>query len=180
MDIVSSQCTAGSILTVAGEPLSGDGAQYINLDNPARCRGNITAWHLCYYPRASDNSFTVHFRVWRPEGNSFSRLLDDERTFTTSGSNGGELVCEDITLSTEDYVRIEHDDVIGIYIPSSSTVSTVGVFESSPGPGVGIYRDGRNSILTRVRSSVDRDDLIMLRTAGLHLYTDIGMSHSIT
>ena len=175
------------MLTTAGEPLSGDGVQYINLDNPAQCRGNITAWHLCYYPRAtSDESFSVQLRVWRPtRGSLYTRLSSAEVTVTppNGGSNGEELlICEDITLAAEDYIQVEPDDVIAIYIPesSSSTVSTVGVFNNPPPPGAGIHRDSRSSLITFISSSFERSDLIMLRTVGLHLYADIGMSHSYT
>ena len=173
------------MLTTAGEPLSGDGAQYINLNNPAQCRGNITAWHLCYYPRATtDETFSVRLRVWRPtRGSLFSQLSSAEVTLTPTNSGEELLVCEDMTLAAEEYIQVEHDDVIGIYIPESSfsSVSTVGVFNNPPPPGVGIHRDSRSSIITFISSSVERRDLVMLRTAGLHLYADIGIIlHSYT
>ena len=187
MYIVTSQCSVGSMLTNAGEPLSGDGVQYINLNNPAQCRGNLTAWHLCYYPRAtSDGAFSVRLRVWRPaasQGSLYSRHSSAEITITPSLNSGEELlVCEDITLAAEDYIQVERDDVIGIYIPESSfsSVSTIGVFNNPPPPGAGIYRDRRSSLITLISGSVERSDLVMLRTAGLHLYADIGMSHTVT
>ena len=183
--IVTSQCSAGSMLTMAGdlEPLTQDGVQYINLDNPVQCRGNLTAWHLCYYPRATtDNTFSVRLRVWRPlQGSLYSSLSSAEVNLTPSPSSEQEpLVCIDIPLAVEDYVPVERDDVIGIYIPDpvlSSSVAVVGVFNNPPPPGVGIYRDLRSSIITLVSGSVGRSDLVRLRTAGLHLYADIGTSN---
>ena len=171
------------MLTMAGdlEPLSQDGVQYINLDNPAQCRGNLTAWHLCYYPRATtDDTFSVQLRVWRPtQGSLYSRLSSAEVNLTPSPSSGQEpLVCVDIPLAVKDYVQVERDDVIGIYIPDSllSNVAVVGVFNNPPPPGVGIHRDSRSSLITFISGSVGRSDLIRLRTAGLHLYADIGTS----
>ena len=88
-------------------------------------------------------------------------------------------MCIDIPLAVENYVQVEHDDVIGIYIPESvfSSVAVVGEFNNPLPPGVGIHRDSRNSILVMLaRGSVGRSDLDRLRTAGLHLYADIGTS----
>jgi hypothetical protein len=115
------------------------------------------------------------------QGSLYSRLSSAEVSLTPSLNNGAELlVCEDIALAVEDYVQVERDDVIGIYIPDSSSSSvSVGVFSNPPPPGVGIHRDSRSSLITFISGSFERSDLVRLRTAALHLYADIGISHNI-
>ena len=173
----TSKCTAGSAQTTAGEPISASG-QYINLDHPAVCQGNLTAWHFCYYP-GNENSFSVHFRVWRPtRGRSlFTLIHTNERTFTTSvvGNNQSVLNCEQVTLNEENYVQIEPDDVVGIYIPFFSSVSAVGMYQS-PQEGAGVYHVRRNILFILGDSSVERNDLTKLNNAVLHLYADISKS----
>ena len=173
------QCIAGSVQTTAGEPISESG-QFINLDLPAVCRGNLTAWHFCYYPDNRENTFSVNFRIWRPRGRRLlTRIHSDERTITSLGvrNNQSVLSCEDITLTEENYVQIEPNDVVGIYIPLFSDISAVGMYQS-PQEGAGVYRDKRStlSILLDSESSVERNDLMQLKTAILHLYADISKS----
>ena len=150
--------------------------QFINLDHPVRCRGNITAWHLCYYPDDS-GSFRIWFRVWRPtaDSNSFTRLHNDDRTITQIGSNR-DLVCENVTLAADDYVQVESNDVIGVYIPSFTSTSVIGVYEA-PQLGEGVYHDTRNSISPFLGSSVDRSDLTVVENAKLYLNADISKSY---
>lgn len=155
-----------------------EGSQYINLDHPATCRGNLTMWHFCYYP-GNDDTFTIEFRVWRAtRGRSlFTRIHSDERTITSIRGSLNQLVliCEDIPLTEDEYIHIEPNDVVGIHIPLFSSVSAVGMYQSPP-DGVGVYRDGRSTLSTLLSSSAERNDLTELPTASLHLYADISKS----
>ena len=171
--VAASQCTAGSVQTTAGEPRSESG-QYINLDHPAVCRGNLTTWNFCYYP-GSEDVYTVHFRVWRPtRGRSrFTLIHTNQRTIRVR-NNQSVLNCENITLNEENYVQIEPDDVVGIYIPLLSSFSAVGMYQS-PQEGAGVYHD-RSALSILINLPIERNDLTKLKNAVLHLYADIGKS----
>ena len=176
--VVSSQCTVGSTLTTEGEPLS-ESRQYINLDRPAPCRGNITAWHLCYFPRGENRDFEVEFRVWRPlQGSLYERAHSEERTIPRrAGNSNAKLLCEDITLTKEEYFPVEPNDVVGIYIPPSlfTDIAAVGTFGSGS-DAVGIHEDTRSSFSTLASTTVRRSDLRNINTAGLYLFADISKS----
>lgn len=177
---MSAQCTVGSVITAVGAPSPFySGQQYVNLDNPSPCGGNITAWHFCYFLN-EDDSFNIEFRVWRASGqgrNSFEEIHNDQRTIVLNGStiNSTQLHCVDILLTREEYLRVEQDDVIGVYVPLTASISPVGVFDSPPA-GIGVRQDDRSIITILISESFQRNDLSNVPNAGLYLYADIGKS----
>lgn len=88
-------------------------------------------------------------------------------------NNQSVLNCENVTLNKENYVQIEPNDVVGIYLPFFSSISAVGMYQS-PQEGAGVYHE--NSLFGLTDSSVQRNDLTKLRNAVLHLYANISKS----
>ena len=115
--------------------------------------------------------------MWRASRNLFQQIHNDERTIATNGNsiNPLQLHCVDITLTREEYLRVERDDVIGVYVPLSSSISPVGVFDS-PLADASVRQDSRSIVSILLSDSFRRSDLSNLPNAGLYLYADISKS----
>lgn len=148
--------------------------QFLDLQHPSSCNGNITAWHFCYYTSGvsvSTDTFSLWFRVWRPERAGVLRLVHDYQVSSTIDSLDTELPfdCGNIVLQESDYLEVEEDDIIGVYTSMRSTnVPIIG--QNAPAESV-LHFDRRNNFDS---DTVRRRDLSETPSLVLHLYAHIG------
>ena len=144
--------------------------QFINIDRPAKCHGNITAWHFCYYPSSvlstDVNTFVVWFRIWRPTtGNSYQLIFNFQK-FGITVERRDSIECE--TTEAQN-VTIQPGDVIGIYMPDAiSTVSALAF--DPPAEQAGVFMDTRGDTVQLLSVGIQQRNLARRSNIGLHLY----------
>lgn len=147
--------------------------QYVNLNDPASCSGNLTAWHFCYYRSSIDTTaptYSVYLRVWRNrQGNTYN-LVSTAEVRGNPNQNAGDLVCVDATLTEDQYIPVQQGDVIAVYLPF--TIPTVSVLASEPAVVQELHQDMRGSTAFS-STEFRRSDLRIVNTYGLHLQADI-------
>lgn len=148
---------------------------YLNLQHPATCSGNLTAWHYCYYSGSitRTTTYSVTLNVWRPRGDgvTFDRV---DRTFlnielSPAGGTSELLICD--THAEPDPVAVQPGDVIGFY--SAPFPGTPLYITSENVPGFTLHEDTRSSISAFFSPTITRNDTIEV-PLGLHLTADIG------
>ncbi len=166
-------CTVGELLasTVSSSLV---GRLFLDIGNPAPCTGTITAWHFCYYEpgRIRDSQdFTALLQVWRPieSSSDYRRVSQTSQTVSVLNTGRSEnFECGDMLLQESDFIPIEENDILGVYIPGLNGLRLVSenfpseseLFFINPGPDV---------------SSVTTSETAQLLTEHkLHLTADIG------
>lgn len=170
-------------VTEAGECTLGDtvepnipfiaSGQYINLDSPAVCSGNLTAWHYCYYRSSIDSTsltYSLWFRVWRNSGGNTYSLVSTYPVDDVPNRAAGNVICEDIFLAENEFIAVEEGDIIAVYIPFS--LDTVSVLAFRPSSGQRVHQDTRGSGAF-FQNQFQRNDLNRDISLGMHLYADI-------
>ena len=167
----SAQCTIGdAVEPTQSADVSG---QFVNLNDPATCSGNLTAWHFCYYRSSIDNDssiYQLYFKVWRNvQGNSYA-LVSTIKIQDSPVLNSENVICMYVPLPVDQYVPVERGDVIAVYTPF--TLPTVSVLAMQPAVTQELYQDTRGiSAFDATRFS--RSDLRPENMYGLHLQADI-------
>ena len=154
--------------------LSTSTGNYINLQYPALCSGNLTTWRYCYYSSSitEDETYTVIFRVWRPtgDGTTFDRIHDNSFSIPlTAGGQSAAFICD--TYTESQYVPVEVNDVIGFF--STTFFGNNPLYITSQDvPDFTLFQDTRflGVFATTVNASEDLNQLSL----GLHLSADIG------
>ena len=168
----SAQCTIGDAV---GSTRSADiRGQFINLNDPATCSGNLTAWHFCYYRSSIDNdssTYQLYFTVWRRnvQGNSYV-LVSRIQVQGSPNFNAGNVICVDANLPEDQYVPVEQGDVIAVYTPF--TLPTVSVLALQPVVTQELYQDTRG-VSAFSADQFSQNDLRPESMYGLHLQADI-------
>lgn len=168
---VSGQCTIGE--TVQPTEAFITNGQYVNLNDPATCSGNLTAWHFCYYRSSIDTGssmYNIYLRVWRNvQGNTYN-LVSNAAVRGSPNLNVGDVICIDALIAEDQYVQVEQGDVIAVYIPF--TIPTVSILASQPAVVQELHQDTRGSAAFTA-TEFSRNDLRLESTYGLHLQADI-------
>ena len=167
----SAQCTIGdAVQPTRSADIRG---QLVNLNNPATCSGNLTAWHFCYYRSSIDNdssTYQIYFNVWRNvQGNSYE-LVSRIQIQGSPDLNAGNVICVDANLSEDQYVPVEQGDVIAVYTPF--TLPTVSVLALQPAVPQELFQDTRG-VSAFSANQFSRNDLRPENMYGLHLQADI-------
>ena len=148
--------------------------QLFDLNHPAICTGNLTAWHFCYYTAtvALNQHYSLWFRVWRPNrGNRFIRIDQTVVQMSAQTSNdGSSTICEDFTLAESAYIPVMEGDVLAVYVPF--TVSTVSVISRGVN-GSDLFIDDRSMIDMFQATSVRRRDTSPAAGLAIQVYADI-------
>ncbi len=176
--IARSQCIVGDTVE-ATESFITNG-QYVNLNEPASCSGNLTAWHFCYYRDSIDTTstiYTIFLRVWRKVQGSRYSLVSTAEVRGTPNQNAGDIICVNATLTEDQYVSVEQGDVIAVYLPF--TIPTVSLLASGPAVPQELHQDMRGSTAFSA-TELRRSDLTAVTIYGLHLQADIGKLYRIT
>ena len=136
---VNGDCTLGrtDLEETTSNPTTG---LYIDIDNPAVCSGQITAWNLCYYnPRPfiiqpSVSTVQISLQIWK---------LDEQQNGVRVGTwckRGNSITipqapenfqCITIELSPEDYMNVSVGarDFIGVCTNLDAVLPVVGNIE---------------------------------------------------
>ena len=166
---VSGQCMIGNEVQPT-EAITTNG-QYVNLNNPATCSGNLTAWHFCYYRSSIDTGslmYSIYLRVWRNvQGNTYN-LISNAEVRGSPNLNAGDVICIDALIAEDQYVQVEQGDVIAVYMPF--TIPTVSILASAVVQE--LHQDMRGSVAFSA-TQFNRNDLRIVNTYGLHLQADI-------
>ena len=165
------ECTLGDIVEPTIPFIAG--GQYVNLDSPATCSGNLTAWHYCYYRSSIDSTSTTYslwFRVWRKNGGNTYDLVSNYTVAGSPNRAAGNVVCEDVLLAENEFTAVEEGDVIAVYIPFS--LDTVSVLPFRPTTGR-VHHDTRGSSAFLENQFQRNEDLNRDIALGMHLYADI-------
>ncbi len=169
--------TADCILGSKVDPTTGFAGrfvQFLDLQHPVPCTGNITAWHYCYYTSEVIQSNVVHsvyLRVWRPAGPTSWDLVYDTRLEVTSES-GSPVLCSDIVLRGDQRFVVEAGDVLAVYLPllrERLPVVAEGV------PFSLLHMDTRRDVLPFTSQTVQEDDLREVSSLALNVYAEIGV-----
>ena len=154
------------------------GGQYIDLEHPVECAGNITAWHFCYYNEtisAQPEDYVAEFRVWRPTSEiSFDRVYQYGVNVQLQQNDSAVLVCQDITLQETEYFEVQQNDSLGVYIFTRNTSGSPLYIIGQNTVGFGLYYDTRNGMTPFSSINVASTDLQLNSSLGLHLFADIG------
>ena len=151
--------------------------QYLDLQHPAPCTGNLTAWHFCFYTSSvvEGNLYSIYFRVWRPtNGNAWKHVHQYQlnlRAGGQSGSNTGLLVCENVALNPQEYFRVQQNDILGVYLPV--LVNSLPIIAEDV-RGSQLYYDTRQNFEPFTDDRVQRNNLREILLLALHLDADIG------
>ena len=141
----------------------------IDIDNPAVCSGQITAWNVCYYnPRLFTllNTLPISLQIWRfntpTQGVRVSAIA---RTLTIPTSPLS-FQCITIQLSPNDYMDVIAGDVIGVVRTVNEVLPVVG---NSNGVRLLFSQSAPASVNT----------LTVLNDRALHVTAEIGKSVSL-
>ena len=150
---------------------------YLDLNHPANCTGNLTMWHFCYYSvnLTQERTYGIFFNVWRHNEHN-SRILERVHHFLfdiniTNSSNLAALVCENVT----DLFEVYPEDVIGVFVLETTVLGTLPLHViAAATSGFGLYFDSGGTF------TVNKDvDFEWMPTLALHLYADIGEAVNI-
>ena len=89
---------------------------YLNIENPATCRGNVTRWRYCYYSDGVEREHRVRFAVYRrrEDMSSYDRVSS---VFTATGPEEiDRFDCGNLEVGQNEYAQVEVGDVIGVCI----------------------------------------------------------------
>ena len=148
---------------------------YIDVDHPAPCSGELTAWHYCYYePFATRRiTYTVQLGVWRlnPQSNLFSKVGEMEFT-ERLGRRQDDFECDDILLQGNEYIQIEKGDYLGVIL-GTPTLPMAASFTGS-------HLLWATSVTDLDVQSVAADggNLEELRDSTVHISAEIGEAHN--
>ena len=108
--------------------------------------------------------------MWRSRGTNRLDLIHEYRQSSEIGgqSQPGTVICENVTLQVSEYFEVLPGDVLGVYIPLST--STVSIIAQST-LGSQLQFDTRQDFDS---NRIQRRDLIELSEIGFHLYGRIG------
>lgn len=167
--------------------------QFLDLDNPITCSGNVTSIQYCYHSHNSSNSSqsvnsSMNFlvRVWRAVGNgSYTKAHEyqiEENTPTQKESSlFVNVQCMSLTLNSSEYFHVLNGDILGIYFEDSGlgilainkdTSSTDAMAESSS--NVGLHYDIRSIGEVRDGTTLTSSDLRIKVGVNYHLQVQIG------
>ena len=145
----------------------------IDIDNPAACSGQITAWNVCYYnPRLFTllNTLPISLQIWRSNTPTRGvRVSAIVRTLTIPTSPPS-FRCITIQLSPNDYMDVRAGDVIGVV----RTTDLDAVL-----PVVGNSNGVRLLFSQSAVASVNTGTLTVLNNMALHVTAEIGKSVSL-
>ncbi len=173
----SGNCILGNTELNETDFLNSSG-QYLDLEHPAPCNGNLTRWHLCYYASDIDqtDTYVVLFHIWRMINDSTFELVNQYKLNMTieHSSNGDQtLLCENVTLSTP--IGINSNDILGVYIPFTSDLGGPPLhIVARNTTDFGLFADTRTSIAVFTGDTISTNNLERATTLGLHLHADIG------
>ena len=104
---------------------------YFDLDHPAKCSGQISQLHFCYYATnfggfVRDIYDPVHLaavQIWREDLNTGELYWVHEYMLSqdTSQDNRDDFVCRNETLTPNDYISVKENDIIGAILPNILT-----------------------------------------------------------
>ena len=143
---------------------------YLNTDNPATCRGNVTEWNYCYYlSQSDDDDITprVQFAVYRSNGtgDGYVKVSDVFTASVTDDDTDQNPHCHVIRLRRSQIVEVETGDVIGACILSTSLdVARAGATDSPMAAGT----CGFNLL----PASVEAFEMSRMDGLILHVYAD--------
>ena len=170
---VSTQCIIGTSDVNPTIPRANSG-QYIDLQHPATCRGNITAWHFCYYTESIDaNVYTLFFRVWRSRNTNNLDLVHEYQQSSEVGdqSQAGVVICENVTLQVSEYFEVLPGDVVGVYVPF--LIPTVSIVANNA-VGSQLQFDTRENVEAFTSDRIQTRELIDLQAVEIHLFARVG------
>ncbi len=169
--------TAGCILGSKVDPttgFAGQFGQFLDLQHPVPCTGNITAWHYCYYTSEVIQSNMEHFvypRIWRPAGPNSWNLVYDVWLMDIP-ERGSPVSCKNIVLREDQHFVVEAGDILAVYLPllrERLPVVAEGV------PFSLLYMDTRIELVPFTSQTVQEDDLREVSSLALNVYAEIGV-----
>ena len=138
---------------------------YIDIDNPAVCSGQITAWNVCYYnPRLFShlNTLPISLQIWR-NGVRVGAYVES----VTIPASPPSFRCITIQLSPNEYMDVRVGDVIGVVMNANEVL-----------PVVGNSNGVRLLFSQSAPASVNTGTLTVLNNMVLHVTAVIGKSVS--
>ena len=145
---------------------------YIDIENPAVCSGQITAWNLCYYnPRvfiqASVSTLQISLEVWRFDEQRNGVLVGRHMETVAIPVSPENFQCIKIKLSPDEYMDVSAGDVIGVPLMNRDAVlPVVGNIENS----TLLF----SQVSLPVLNELDMDSIETRSSNALHVTADIG------
>ena len=155
---------------------------FLNLQSPSPCSGNLTAWTYCYHSSSviEDGRYSLTFRVWRQSATDSSRYDRVHQYFLSvdlqASSISEPFVCETVSLTPDEYFAVETKDVLGFF--STTFFSRPLYITSDDVIGYTLHEDNRNSFEQFNAQSITMSDMLELQAVGLHLSANIGELHN--
>ena len=168
---VNGNCTLGrtDLEETTSNPTAG---LYIDIDNPAVCSGQITAWNLCYYnPRPSIiqpsvSTVQISLQIWRLNEPQNGAQVGAHVETVTIPQAPESFQCITIELSPEDYMNVSVGDFIGVCTNIDAVLPVVGNIEGST-----LLFSPAGLLMP---NEVDMDNTIILSSVGLFVTAEIG------
>lgn len=173
----ASHCSFNSRLEEATVSLQQ--GQYLDLQNPLSCSGNLTAWHFCYYTAAmppadfsSHNTFHwAWLRVWRRVNSSvLLQQIHDHQVRLRNGSPNTSFLCQDEVLSEPE--SIQAGDILGVYLPVTPILPVPVIGQGIS--GYSLFRDTRDNSDAFSSKILSTDSLLMQNNFVLHVDVEMG------
>lgn len=173
----ASHCSFNSRLEEAR--ISQQQGQYLDLQNPLTCSGNLTAWHFCYYTAAmppadfsSHNTFHwAWLRVWRRVNSSvLFHQIHNHRVRLRNESPNTSFVCQDEVLSEPG--SIQAGDILGVYLPVTPVLPVPVIGQGIN--GYSLFHDTRENTIAFSSTTLTTDSLVMQNNFVLHVDAEIG------
>ena len=173
---------------------------YLNTANPAPCSGNVTSWRVCYYGPTTVEfasywaTYAVYRRMGSGNGEHYQKVsgfyravratglltaLDITRTVDGEIQESGYMCYDDFIDDGDSPLTIQAGDVLGACIFDPVDETTFARFPLNiVGQISGQYLLGMGSTAACDRvglpTSVPSDQLSIINSRRLHLYTNIG------
>lgn len=176
---VNTGCGFGAYAPGSAVPYT-EAGNYLDLNHPAQCPGNVTAWYFCHYPgtysiQTEGYVYRAFFRIWRlTDGQDcmYSLFYEHIQLATVDYTDIEEqFLCVNVSLSGRN-VTIKKGDVIGVLIPDLSSLAIPGLsMIANNVEGYGLFRETRP--LTFENISIYTSSLQEQPSLGLHLHIHV-------
>lgn len=157
-----------------------EAGNYLDLNHPAQCPGNVTAWLFCHYPQTYSIQmhgyvYRAFFRIWRPTDSTkhlYSLVYEHIPAIVVNNNDIEEqFLCVNVSLSGSN-VAIKKGDILGVLIPDFSSLAIPGLsMIANNVEGYGLFRQTQPLSLENI--SIHTSSLQEEPFLGLHLHTNV-------
>ena len=146
---------------------------YLDTAHSVTCDGLLREWKVCYYRNPFRNrDYEIELQVWRKTStDQYSMVGTTNLLLEDVGSQDPDFKCDSFPLLETEYIAVEQDDLIGVYL----VLNTQGFFDTVLRVvGSGSEVDTLHYIEQMPSEMLQLSDLTVQSTVRIHISASIG------